>query len=77
MSYRRFTDRSGNVWEIHDRSRNEWDFTPASGNPEARRTVPAPGYENDPFELSTEELQRMLDSVRSAEPPARRSPFRD
>jgi hypothetical protein len=77
MGYRRFTDRSGNVWEIRDRSRNEWDFTPVTGNAEVRRTVPAPGYESDPFELSTEELQRMLDSVRSAEPRARRSPFGD
>jgi len=77
MGYRRFTDRAGNVWEIRDRSRNEWDFTPVSGNPGARQTVPAPGYESDPFEVSTEELQRMLDAVRPTEPRRKRSPFGD
>jgi hypothetical protein len=77
MGYRRFTDRAGHAWEIRDRSRNEWEFTPVAGNPEALRTVPAPGYESDPFELSNEELQRMLDAVRPADSRTKRSPFQD
>ncbi len=77
MGYRRFTDRNGNVWEIRDRSRDEWEFTPVAGNPEASRTAQAPGYEGDPFELSIEELQRMLDSVGPARSRPKRSPFRD
>jgi hypothetical protein len=68
---------AGHVWEIQDRSRNEWEFAPVGGNPEPRRTVPAPGYESDPFELSNEELQRMLDAVRPADSRTKRSPFLD
>jgi hypothetical protein len=77
VGFRRFTDREGRVWEVRPRSRSEWEFDPVPGNPERARSVRAPGYEKDPFELSIEELQRLLDSA--GPPPERRkpSPFRD
>ncbi len=60
MGYRRFTDQSGNEWEVRDITRSEWEFQPVAGNPERLRSVRAPGYETDPFELSEEELQKLL-----------------
>jgi len=70
MAYRRFTDRDGHVWEVRDSSRSEWVFEPMPGNPRPRVEVPAPGYESDPFEMSVEEVQRLLDGS----PPPRRTP---
>ncbi len=77
MGYRRFSDRDGHQWEVRDRSKSEWELQPVGGNPHRPRTVRPPSYEADPFELSTEELQRLLDQ--SGEGPTRRvkSPFRD
>jgi len=77
MGYRRFDDRDGEVWEVRDHSGSEWELQPVSGD--ARPiTVPAPGHEADPFELSVEELQRLLDIARgvSSRSP-RKSPFKD
>ena len=76
MGYRRFTDREGQTWEIRTVSRAEWEFHPVTVTGPAR-VAAAPGYEADPFELSIEELQRLLDS---APPPAARkksAPFKD
>ncbi|NIM50590.1 MAG: hypothetical protein GTN62_09700 [Gemmatimonadales bacterium] len=77
MGYRRFTDREGNVWEVRDRSKREWQLEPVRGNPKPPVTASAPGYESDPFELSIEELQRLLDSAQPAPSRPRKSPFRD
>ena len=77
MGYRRFTDRDGNEWEVRDQSGREWQLAPVSGNPKAAVRVSAPSYESDPFELSTEELQRLLDGVAQRTSGPRRSPFRD
>lgn len=76
MGYRRFVDRDGNEWEVRDRTRSEWQFEPSGANRQVPRVITAPGYETDPFELSIEELQRLLDSQ---PPPTRRakSPFVD
>jgi hypothetical protein len=78
MGYRKFTDRDGNAWEVRDHSQSEWMFVPLPGNPVERTAVPAPGYDNDPFELSKEELQKLLDA---AGPPRsgrqKKSPFLD
>ena len=77
MGYRTFTDRDGKTWEIRERSQWDWDFHPVDDESEEVRTVPAPTYERDPFELSQEELQRLLDAKgpsRSRRPP---SPFTD
>ena len=78
MGYRKFTDRDGRSWEVRDHSHSEWMFNPLPGNPSGRTTVPAPGYDNDPFELSNEELQRLLDT--GGGPPRsgrKKSPFLD
>ena len=77
MGYRRFVDRDGNSWEVRDRSSSEWEFTPISGNSQPPRLVRAPGYESDPFELSIEEMQHLLDQSAGPAGPKKRSPFLD
>lgn len=78
MSYREFVDRAGNGWTIRTRSRWEWHFEPRKGNPRPTHAAKAPGYQEDPFELSQEELQRLLDSARPLRRPGDRpSPFAD
>ena len=60
------------------RSRREWLLDPLPGNPQTPRTVEPPLYEEDPFELSEQELQRILaDARESASAPGRPSPFKD
>jgi len=79
MGYRRFMDRDGNEWEIKDLSNREWQLTEVSGGSQLPVRVPAPGYETDPFELSAEELQRLLDAAQPSRSSSqqRRSPFKD
>jgi hypothetical protein len=77
MGYRKFVDRSGNAWSIRERSRWEWQFEPEGGNPGPARTVRAPGHQNDPFELSKEELQRLLDSAPGTGRTRAPNPFKD
>lgn len=71
MGYRRFVDREGKAWEVRDVSRSEWELVPESGDTSNRFRVPAPTYERDPFELSNEEIQRLVDK---RQPGARRKP---
>jgi hypothetical protein len=70
-------DREKGQWEIRPVSRSEWEFAPAGDNPARPRSVAAPGYERDPYELSQEELQKLFDA--STAPPTRsiRNPFKD
>ena len=77
MAHRKFTDRDGQQWEVRPRSRTEWSLEPAGDNPGRARSVAPPGYETDPYELSQEELQGLLD--RSSAPSVRpvKSPFKD
>lgn len=78
MAYRRFTDRHGRTWEVRDRSRSEWELHATDGPPEKPIVVSAPGYEKDPFEVSVEELQRLIDNAGAASArPRKRSPFGD
>jgi hypothetical protein len=77
MGYRRFTDRDGGTWEIRDVSRSEWELVPTSIAAGRSVRVRAPGYESDPFELSTEECQRLLDSEQGGRTPPGKSPFLD
>ncbi len=79
MGYRRFDDRSGGAWDVKDVSRSEWEFVPASGRAGKPVRVPAPGYEAEPFELSIEELQRMLERAVGEQERRgkRKSPFAD
>jgi hypothetical protein len=76
MAGRRFVDRAGLRWEVRVRSRSEWELEPVDENPGAGRLATPPGYEADPFELSVEELQGLLDAGRPRRPPGR-SPFLD
>ncbi len=77
MGYRRFTDRDGNAWEVRDDSESEWRLEPVSGGTEPRK-IPSPGYQKDPFELSTEELQRLIDSTKPRKSSGgKKSPFID
>jgi hypothetical protein len=78
MSVRNFRDTSGQRWQVKVRSRREWLLEPLLGNPEMPRTVEPPLYAEDPFELSEQELQRILagaggDEASSSQP----SPFKD
>jgi hypothetical protein len=77
MARRTFVDRSGSRWEIDVRSRSEWEFAPVEGNPGPGRIVAPPGYETDPYELSIEELQRLLDAGQPRRKPKGNSPFLD
>ncbi|MFQ5890457.1 MAG: hypothetical protein ACE5JR_10450 [Gemmatimonadota bacterium] len=77
MGFRKFVDREGSSWEVRPVSDREWRFEPLPGNRKPRVSVRAPGYERDPFELSVQELQRLLDGAggqRGQRPP---SPFKD
>ncbi len=77
MAHRTFADSNGSRWEIIPTSRTEWEFTPIEGNPGPARVATPPGYETDPYELSVEELQRLLDSGQSRRKPTGKSPFLD
>jgi len=83
MSVRAFQDASGRRWQVKIRSRHQWILEPLSGNPEAPRTVEPPLYAEDPFELSEQELRRILESAGGSgagpagSPPSRPSPFKD
>lgn len=77
MGFRTFTDRDGRAWEVRDRSSREWEFVPGKDNPGPARQAAPPGYETDPFELSTEELQHLLDSAPAAGRREKKSPFRE
>ena len=77
MGFRRFQDREGKRWEIRVRGRNEWLFEAVEDNPGPTRTATPPGYERDPFELSVEELQQMLDAAPVPKPRPGNNPFID
>jgi hypothetical protein len=78
MGYRRFADRQGRTWEVRERSRSEWELHATEGPPQKPIVVSAPGYEKDPFELSVEELQRMVDEAGAPSGrPRKKSPFGD
>lgn len=78
MAYRTFTDKQGRTWEVRDRTKSEWELIPVGSNRERERFVRSPGYEKDPFELSIEELQRLLDEPEGgARSRPHKNPFTD
>jgi hypothetical protein len=77
MSFRRFTDHAKRDWEIRPVSGRVWELSPVGENAERPRTVPAPGYEKDPWEMSQEELQRLLDASTAPPVRAKKNPFGD
>lgn len=77
MAHRRFRDRDGLDWEIRTHARAEWAFDPVGDNPGPARSAARPGYERDPYELSVEELQRLLDGATEHRPRQVKNPFKD
>jgi hypothetical protein len=77
VAFRKFVDRDGHEWEVRPRSRSEWDLEPMGMNPGKARSVASPGYEKDPFELSKEELQALLDQSRPPKVRPTKNPFGD
>lgn len=77
MAYRKFIDREGHAWEIVNRSKREWVLEPVEGNPGPRRAIEPPSYERDPFEMSKEELQTLLDGSGAEHQRDVKSPFKD
>ena len=84
MGYRKFVDRDEQPWEVRDKYRSEWYFAPLPGNSSETKPVQPPGYEKDPFEMSDQELQKLLDSAgggrsggAAAGRPKKKSPFLD
>lgn len=77
MGYRRFTDRDGVTWEVRDTTFTEWQLQPVGAPGMTTVRVRAPVQERDPFEVSTEDLQRMLDAERPRGPSRARNPFKD
>jgi hypothetical protein len=74
---RRFQDTNGARWEIRVRGTREWLFEPVEDNPGPTRSVTPPGYEADPFELSVDELQKLLDAAPKPSARTKSSPFLD
>lgn len=77
MAHRKFVDRDGQGWEVRPRTSSEWELSPVGDNPARSRDVAAPGYEKDPYELSLEELQVLLDGAKPASTRQVKSPFKD
>jgi len=77
MGYRRFTDRDGVTWEVRDAAFAEWHLLPIGEPGTLPVRVRAPVQERDPFEVSTEELQRMLDAERPRGASRAKNPFKD
>lgn len=77
MGFRRFIDREKREWEIRDVSRVRWELSPAGDNPQTSRWVEPPDYEQDPYELSQEELQRLLDASAPLTKRSIKNPFGD
>lgn len=80
MSYRRFTDAAGARWEIRMHAKGDWEFRPVPGNPGPIHRGAPPLHTTDPFEVSEQELRRILAdaSPRPGRPGGRvPPPFRD
>jgi hypothetical protein len=75
--FRKFLDRDGHEWEVRPRTKSDWDLEPRGSNPSRARSVRSPGYEKDPFELSREELQSLLDASSAPTTRSVKSPFKD
>jgi hypothetical protein len=77
MAFRTFVDQSGLQWEVRPQSRDEWELSPTGDNPGPARTVPPPGYETDPYEMSREELLLLLDQSAARTVRKVKNPFGD
>lgn len=65
MSFRKFRDEEGRRWQVRVASRSEWLLEPIGGTPGPARRGAAPLHAgSDPFEVSEEELRRILADAR-------------
>ncbi len=76
---RKFKDRDGTPWIVErPHASRELIFRPLEGESRDERVAPLPSHTNDPYELSDEELQRILARSRPRfRGPTRPSPFKD
>ncbi len=76
---RKFKDRQGAPWIVeHPHGSTELIFRLLEGPETDQRTIPLPSHTNDPFELSDQELQRLLDQSKPRYgKPKRPPPFKD
>ena len=78
MSNRRFSDGQRKRWEVQVTSKSEWQFKPIGGNNASARRVRPPLYAgDDPFELSEQELQKILGDSTIQPMSSKPSPFGD
>ncbi len=78
MSYRKFLDHDGRRWEVRAVSKSDWRFDPLVDNSERPRRVAPPLFAgDDPFELSQEDLRRILDDAKPMPSAPKKSPFKD
>lgn len=78
MSNRRFSDWQRKQWEVQVTSKSEWQFNPIGGNNASARRVCPPLYAgDDPFELSEQELQKILGNSTTPPMSTKPSPFGD
>lgn len=77
MAHRKFKDRQGRGWQARVESKRRWWLEPLPGNEEARRLATPPTYADDPFELSEQELQRVLKGARPSRGAPGPPPFKD
>jgi len=77
MACRKFTDADGFQWEVRDRLHADGELETGGMNRQAPRTVPAPGYEKDPFEMSESELQALLGKSSGGPERKKKNPFKD
>lgn len=76
---RKFKDAKGRSW-IAERPHASSDlvFRPLEGSERDERLARLPGHTKDPYELSDQELVRLLDGARPRySKPKRPSPFKD
>ena len=78
MSYRKFFDEEGRRWEVRAVSKSDWRFDPIVGNTDRpRRGVPPLYAGDDPFELSQEDLRKLLAEASPMSGAPKKSPFKD
>lgn len=73
---RKFEDRTGQAWDVErsPQSKREWIFRPVEGSERDERTAPAPTHQDDPFEVSDAEMQRLFEKSRPRYRPRKEPP---
>ena len=76
---RKFNDDNGTAWIVErPHASPELVFRPVEGSQRDERVIQLPGHTQDPYELSDQELIRLLGRARPRySGPKRPSPFKD